>query len=147
MAGGRPTKYREEYNEQAFKLCLLGATDQDLANFFEVEEKTINTWKQKHPEFLQALKDGKEDADAKVAQSLYSRAIGYEAKPEIKEELDEAGTIVKTTKTVKTVGPDTTAAIFWLKNRKSDKWRDKQEVAHSGDGISFNLNFGEKDAD
>ena len=72
-----------------------------------------------------------------------------EARPEvtIASMPSAEGTVAKTTKTTKHVGPDTTAAIFWLKNRKSDKWRDKQEVAHSGDGISFNLNFGDKNAD
>jgi len=138
----RPTKYTKEYARQAFRLCLLGATDQELADSFGVQEKTINNWKIKHPEFLQSLKEGKEEADAKVAQSLYSRAIGYKAEPEFKEEMEANGEVKSITKTTKTVGPDTTAAIFWLKNRKSDKWRDKHDLGISGDGITFNMNFG-----
>ena len=141
----RPTKYNKEYAKQAFRLCLLGATDQELADSFGVQEKTINNWKLKHPEFLQSLKAGKEEADAKVAQSLYSRAIGYKAEPEIKEELDADGTLKSKTRTIKTVGPDTTAAIFWLKNRKQDRWRDKQDLGITGDGIIFNMNFNPKD--
>ena len=75
---GRPTRYKAEYTEQAFKLCLLGATDANLADFFEVSEKTINTWKDVHPEFLQSLKAGKDEADANVGERLYQRALGYE---------------------------------------------------------------------
>ncbi len=67
---GRPTRYKAEYTEQAFKLCLLGATDANLADFFEVSEKTINTWKDAHPEFLQSLKAGKDEADANVGERL-----------------------------------------------------------------------------
>lgn len=142
--GGRPTDFKEEYLEQAYKLCLLGATDASLADFFEVTEQTINNWKISQPEFFESLKDGKAKADAQVAQSLFNRAIGYKAEPELKEELAADGiTVIETTRTTKHVGPDTTAAIFWLKNRKSDVWRDKQEVEHqAGDGVSFSMNFG-----
>ena len=141
---GRPTKYQPEYDDQVFRLCLLGATDVELADFFEVEESTINNWKHDHPKFLESLKEGKEEADAKVAQSLYKRAIGYQAAPEVREETDADGVIKTVTRTTKTVGPDTTAAIFWLKNRKSSKWRDKQDLNVSGDGITFNMNFGDE---
>lgn len=139
----RPTKHKPEYNDQAYNYCLLGATDKDLATFFDVEEATINNWKKDHPEFFESLKAGKEDADAKVAQSLYKRAIGYKAEPETKEEKDADGNIKSTTITTKSVGPDTTAAIFWLKNRKSKVWRDKHEIDHSGEvGIVFDLDYG-----
>lgn len=141
----RPSKYTKEYAKQAFRLCLLGATDQELADSFGVRESTINNWKIKHPEFLESLKEGKEEADAKVAQSLYKRALGYKAEPEIKEELDADGILKSKTRTIKTVGPDTTAAIFWLKNRKQDRWRDKHDLGITGDGIIFNMNFNPKD--
>ncbi len=127
---GRPTDYKEEFNEQAHKLCLLlGATDKQLADYFEVSEKTINTWKAKHPEFLQSIKEGKEFADAKVAESLYKRALGY-THPEEKIFCSE-GQIV-THETEKHYPPDTGAAMAWLKNRQKDKWRDKQEVELGG---------------
>ena len=125
---GCPTKFKQEYLEQAYKLCLLGATDASLADFFDVTEQTINNWKTSHPEFFESLKAGKAKADAQVAQSLFNRAVGYKAEPELKEDLDSNGNVVETTRTTKHVGPDTTAAIFWLKNRKSDVWRDKQHV-------------------
>src|SRR5690554_6353077 len=74
---GRTSKYQPEFADQALKLCRLGATDKDLADFFGVSEKTINTWKDSHPEFLQSLKEGKAEADAKVEQALFARATGY----------------------------------------------------------------------
>ena len=63
---GRPTDYKPEYIDQAFRLCLLGATDKEMANFWGVEESTINNWKLAHPEFLESIKAGKIDADTKV---------------------------------------------------------------------------------
>src|SRR5690606_21525869 len=75
---GRPSLYRPEYAEQARKLCLLGATDKQLADFFNVTEQTINGWKIDFPEFFESLRAGKMKADAEVASKLYDRAIGAE---------------------------------------------------------------------
>jgi hypothetical protein len=125
MPAGRPTDYLEEYNEQAKKLCLLGATDKELADFFDVAESTINLWKKTHPEFSESIKEGKLQADANVSERLYSRAMGY-SHPEDKI-FNNAGSEM-VVKTVKHYPPDTAAAIFWLKNRRPDKWRDKQEI-------------------
>lgn len=118
----RPTEYRQEYAEQARKLCLLGYTDKQLADFFGVNESTITRWKQKHPEFCMSIKMGKIVADAEVVQSLYKKALGYRfTEVEVKTEGK------KTTKRViqKESPPDTTAQIFWLKNRQPSVWRDK----------------------
>ncbi len=52
----RPTKYQEAYAEQARKLCLLGYTDAELADFFEVSESTINKWKLDYPKFSESIK-------------------------------------------------------------------------------------------
>jgi hypothetical protein len=126
---GRPTKYRKEYNEQTYKLCLLGATDKDLADFFHVTESTINKWKIDHPEFSESIQRGKIKADSEVAESLYKRAIGY-SHPEDKIFQYEGDPVI--VPTVKHYPPDTAAAFIWLKNRQSGKWRDKHEVEHSG---------------
>ena len=78
MAGGRPSKYKPEFAQQAKKLCEFGATDAQLADFFEVAVSTINLWKINYPEFSESLSVPKEMADARVEQSLYRRAMGYE---------------------------------------------------------------------
>lgn len=123
--GGRPTKFKPEYCELAYNYCLLGATDAKLAQFFDVSEQTINTWKSEHPQFLESLKKGKEQADAIVAQSLFKRATGYEHDA-VKIFNDQGAPMV--VDYVERFPPDTTAAIFWLKNRQPAMWRDKQEL-------------------
>lgn len=127
--GGAPTLYKQEYAELARKYCLLGATDKDLAKFFEVHSDTIAEWKVVHLEFSESIKKGKDQADANVADRLYQRAMGYEH-----DEVDikvVSGEIVQTP-IRKIYAPDPTAAIFWLKNRQRANWRDKQDVEHSG---------------
>ncbi len=126
---GRPTKYKPEYCIQAAKLCKLGATDKGIADFFDVSEATINNWKIEYPVFLESIKSAKQYSDDEVVKSLYKRALGYEVEEHKNEEGDSGK---KTTVTTKQIAGDTTAMIFWLKNRKPGEWRDKQEVDHSG---------------
>lgn len=133
----RPSKYKEEYAEQAYKLCLLGATDKDMADFFDVDEATINRWKESQQAFCESIKRGKTLADATVAQKLYHRAIGYEHKELITASFQ--GQITDTMEVTKHYAPDPTAAIFWLKNRKPREWRDKQDIEHSGE-LNFVIN-------
>lgn len=125
----RPSKYKPEFAAQATKLCALGATDSQLADFFEVAVSTISLWKVEHPEFSEALKMAKGEADSKVEQSLYRRAMGYECDEVDIRVIDKA---VIQTPIRKVYPPDTTACIFWLKNRKSGEWRDKVEQELSG---------------
>lgn len=142
-AGGRPTKYKEEYAEQVYKLCLLGATDEKIADFFDVEVSTINNWKLKHKKFLEAVKKGKDAADAEIASSLFHRARGYShnaVKIMTVANGDNMGSRIEEIEYTEHYAPDTTACIFWLKNRQKDQWRDKteQEVTVKG-GIALKL--------
>jgi len=123
---GRPTKYKVEYNEQAYKLCLLGSTDKQLADFFVISEATLNTWKHKHPKFLESLRKGKVIADANVAESLYERARGF-SHPDT--HISNFQGEITQTEITKHYPPDTAAAFIWLKNRAG--WRDKQETEHT----------------
>lgn len=107
----------------------MGATDIELAEFFGVCKATINNWKKDYPEFLDSLKEAKAEADSKVVRSLYERANGY-SHGEEKIFLHE-GKPVKVAIT-KHYPPDTTACIFWLKNRQKEDWRDRHDV-HSED--------------
>jgi hypothetical protein len=125
---GRPTKYRAEYAEEAARLCrLFGATDDQLGIYFGVSEKTINTWKDKHPEFLQSLNENKPLADAQVERALYRRALGYEHEAVKLFVVD--GRIEEHAYTER-YAPDPTSCIFWLKNRQPDRWRDKTTMEH-----------------
>lgn len=133
MAGGRPSEYSDEFAKQAQKLAELGATDQEIADFFEIDVRTVYRWKHDHDEFCQALKAGKDIADERVERSLYQKAIGYE-QDEVKIFMPAnalepvyAGYRAK-------IAPDTTAAIFWLKNRRGDRWRDVKANELSGPG-------------
>lgn len=101
---GRPSKYLPAYAKQARALCLLGATNPEIASSLDVSLTTVNRWMVEFPPFRNAIKEGREVADANVADALYRRAIG-----------------------TKTTPPDTAAAFIWLKNRRPDKWRDKPE--------------------
>lgn len=126
-AGGRPTSFKAEYVEQTYKLCLLGSTDKQLADFFNVAESTVNLWKLKQPKFLDALRRGKTIADMQVASALYKSATGGHVIKEDKLVSDgEGGQKILTLE--KQLEPSVSAQIFWLKNRQHDKWRDKVHV-------------------
>ncbi|MDR1348903.1 MAG: helix-turn-helix domain-containing protein [Prevotellaceae bacterium] len=130
---GRPTDYKPEYAEQVFKLCLLGATDKAIADFFSISEKTLNTWKKKNLDFLQSIKRGKNEADANISAALYSRAKGF-VKKDCEKVFQFKGNIVRA-KVAEYFAPDTSAIIFWLKNRQPKLWRDKQtQVVENPDG-------------
>lgn len=127
----RPTKYKKEFAEQAEKLCKLGAIDTEMADFFGVAESTIYKWKLDHPMFSEAIKKGKMLADAEVASSLYNKAVGYSC-VDTKFATHE-GIITDEREYIRNYPPDSVAGMFWLKNRKANVWRDKQEVEHSGE--------------
>ena len=104
---GRPSGYKPEYAQVASELCENGATMEELAFHFDVCIKTIYNWKNNHQAFLHAINVNKKVADDEVVRSLYQKAVGY-------------------TKADGTRVPgDTTAQIFWLKNRRPEDWRDK----------------------
>jgi len=141
---GRPTSYKEEYAELAFKFCLLGANNEKLAQLFEVAGATIDNWIRDIPEFLGAVKRGREKADAEVAHSLYHRALGYShPEDDIRTlSIGQGQSEIVITPTIKHYPPDTGAATLWLKNRQPKLWRDKVENVHSnpdGSPLDFSL--------
>lgn len=107
-----------------------GLTDKQVAHNMNVAESTLHEWKKKYSVLSESLKRGKEVVDRQVENALLKRALGYEFK-ETTQELTEDG--MRVTKVItKQQAPDTTAQIFWLKNRKPQEWRDKQETEISG---------------
>lgn len=111
------------------KLILLegwareGLTDEQIAKNMGIATSTLYEWKKKEKEFSEALKKGKEVVDFEVENALLKKALGYTITIE-EEKLDKYGDVHTLKKDVHVPG-DTTAQIFWLKNRKPDKWRDK----------------------
>lgn len=123
---GAKTKYKEEFNDQVEKLCRLGAKDSEIADFFDVTETTINNWKHDHPLFLESLKKGKDVFDNDLIENaLKNRALGY-SHPETKVFMHDGVPVEH--EVVKHYPPDTTALIYWTKNRNPSRWRDKQEI-------------------
>jgi len=102
---GRPTLYRQEIHVPiAAFYAQEGLTEEQIGERLGVSRQTINTWKNQHPEFLDAIRTSKDEADAQIEKSLFKKALGG----------------------------DTTACIFWLKNRQPGKWRDKQDIEQHG---------------
>lgn len=122
--GGRPSKFDDIPKEQIAKLAKAGWTDEQMADFFGVTARTWDNWKKKHPDFFRSLKDWKAEADHKVERSLYERATGY-SHPDT--HISNYQGEVTETPITKHYPPDTTAAIFWLKNRQPKQWRDRHE--------------------
>lgn len=109
---GRPTKYKAEFAELAMNYCLLGATDAEVAEFLGVGVRTLQDWKQAHPDFAGAMNHGKDQADAKMIGSLYRNGL--------------TGNV--------------TAQIFWLKNRRA--WKDRVDHSIGGiDGKPIDMNL------
>lgn len=126
---GRPTTYRAEYAEQSYKLCLLGATDVEMADFFGVAVDTIYEWRKVYEEFSEATTRGKMMADANMADKLYQRGLGYSHEAVKIFQYEGAPVIVPY---IEHYPPDTQAASLWLRNRQPTRWRDKTEHELSG---------------
>lgn len=107
-----------------------GLVDKQIAQNVGVSERTFTDWKKRFSSISSALKRGKEVVDRQVENALFKSAVGYEY-TEVTKELTEAGMEV-TKKVTKQVAPNPTSAIFWLKNRKPDEWRDRRETEVSG---------------
>lgn len=129
MARGRPSKKSKLDLKQVERLARKGWTDEEMAAFFEVDTRTWLRWKAADEEFCQALKEWKDEADSRVERSLYERANGY-SHPDV--HISNYQGDVTITPIIKHHAPDTTACIFWLKNRDPKNWRDKVDVNHGG---------------
>ena len=118
-----------------------GLDDKQIAKNIGISTTTFYDWRNKHPSFAEALKSGKRPVDVEVENMLLKRAMGYEYEEVTTELIEQAdGTKRKhIKKTLKQVLPDTTAQIFWLKNRRPDLWRDKpvvpKKVEEADDGF------------
>lgn len=124
-------KYNDTMPRRAHNLALLGLTNAQIADALDVSAKVLGEWMHIHPEFKEAVTNGKANADAKVARALFHRACGYEHSA---VDIRVVGGTIEQTPYVKKYPPDTTAAIFWLKNRQKGIWRDVYRQELSGPG-------------
>lgn len=118
-----------------------GLTNEQIAANMGITRETLNQWKNRFPDISDTLKRGKAIVDIQVENALLKRALGYTYVETTREQVidydpntgEKTGSHMEITKTVtKEVQPDTTAQIFWLKNRKPDVWRDKRDVGVEG---------------
>lgn len=123
-AMGRPTKFNPKFLPIVKKMAELGATDPEIAEALQIDVVTVWRWKCDNEDFCKALKVGKEHADERVKRSLFSRALGY-SHPE--DDIKQVNGEIVITPTIKHYPPDTTACIFWLKNRLPDEFRANPE--------------------
>ena len=108
---GQPTKYQVTYVKQVYEFCLLGCTNEEMAEAFDVHIDTFYEWQKIHPDFSESIKKGKVRADAKVANATLKNALSGNA----------------------------VSQIFWLKNRHPDKWRDKQKEEGTADSVILQI--------
>lgn len=135
MTAGRPLKYKKEYGEKAYKLALLGATCDEMADILGIARSTFFKWMKDHKDFSDYIKRGKDLADSEVAYSLNRRARGYTCKET--KVFCQDGEIIEHT-IDKHYPPDTGAAMAWLKTRQPKRWPNKveYEVTHNEGKVS-----------
>jgi len=135
---GRPrVEYSEKYHPLwARSLSRMGLTFDEVAREFGIGRTTLRTWVQTYPDLEESLREGKGAADARVEDSLFRRAVGYEYEESkiIAEKNPALGKVTpkRVEKTTRHIPPDVTAQIFWLKNRRPDLWRDVSRMEHAG---------------
>ena len=118
-----------------------GLTDEQIFKNLGISRDTFYKYKEKYSDFSEAIKKGKEVADIEVENALFKRAIGYKYKEVIKEvkEIDgKKSTYIK--EITKEIPGDVAAQIFWLKNRKSSKWKDKQDIDIEDNNVNITIN-------
>lgn len=143
---GRPTEYKPEYVAQAEKLCRLGATDRELADFFEVTTVTIWRWAHKYDAFCNALRAGKGASDDRVERSLYNRAVGYSFES-VKIFMPAGADAPVYAPYTEHVPPDVAAASKWLSSRRPEAWRERNEGDEAlKEGLAALLQEGRKRA-
>lgn len=145
-------KYQEWLTEEGLlqleSWARDGLTDEQIASNMGIGYSTLQTWKSKYQDIQDTLKRGKEVVDIQVENALLKRALGYSYDEVTRERVldyDQStgqvvGSHMEITKTVKKeVQGDTTAQIFWLKNRRPEQWRDKRDVSVEGEISTNNL--------
>jgi len=133
---GRPTSFHPDLCREAHNYCLLGATNDELAAFFEVSPRTIDNWIARHSDFEAAVKSGRAAADARIACSLYARALGYDRK--IGREVLHKGELITLSHTVH-YPAHLQSCMFWLRNRRPQTWGNRPNDPPPADDIGADI--------
>lgn len=138
---GRPSKKNDTRIEVALKLYQRGFIDTEVAEILGIAERTLNYWKKSSPELLQSIKEAKKGVDDEVEDSLLKKCLGYEIEEEIAKvvNIGDGKTKLRKTKVKRHYSPETSAIIFWLKNRQPKRWQEKYTVANTGGGDRKNI--------
>ena len=129
---GAEIKYNPKTFPQIAEHCAgLGYTNLQIAKKLSISHTTYYKYVKDYPEFAEGIEKAKKVVDDKIEQKLFKRASGYSYTEVTRERVNGKMTITK--KTTKKLAPDVVAMIFWLKNRRPETWRDRREVAHSGE--------------
>jgi len=136
---GRPKNSGEKWNpiyiEIVKELANEGYIESEIQRLIHISVATFNRWKKDHPEFLKALKEGKENPDKKVVKALYENALGGEyttKKPIVVSDGAQLGSHIEMVEVKERIPANVTAQIYWTKNRLPREWKDKQDIEHSG---------------
>lgn len=127
--------YNPDMCRQAKMLAKMGATNNEIAEFLGISVPCFYRWRHIHPELASAVRLGKAEADRRVEESLYMRAVGYtyESEKLMAVAMGQGlGSEVQRHVTKEHVIPDVKAAVHWLNNRNPDKWKNRQETTHDG---------------
>jgi len=138
--GGRPSNYPKINLDDVKKWAKIGLSNDQIAQALEISIESLYDYQRDYPEFLQALKSGKENPDDRVERALFERALGYVA-PEEKLFYDSNTGIIASQTVLKQYPPDTTAAIIWLKNRRPEKWRENPAPETPATENNINITF------
>lgn len=140
---GRPSGLTDAMWDQLLRCYEKGLTDLQVADIVNVSISTIDKWKAKNPDLLQAIRDIKEKADELIEQSLRARAMGYSHRA-VKINVTKEGDVIET-EYIEHYPPDPTSMIFWLKNRQPKKWREKHEVEQTNKNIEIKIDKDDED--
>ena len=135
---GRPTKSRgKAMDDEAFRLALLGLLNIEICEFFGITEETFYQWKKIHPTLSESIARGRQPADARVAEALYQRALGY-SHPAEEIHVLKNGTVVRVD-TYKHYPPDTNANAFWMRNRAKRDWKQNRDDGADGGEVKITV--------
>ncbi len=140
---GRPTKYKADVHPNlclSFLLLDQSLTDKALAYLLGIAEDTLYRWKDRHPEFAEAIFRGKHLADAEVASKMHERAVGTvvrKQKPVVLSGGKDEPATVEIVDFEEEVPADVGAGFKWLALRQREKWHEKTEQINLNVNIEF----------